>query len=84
MVEGTIRSINHAERTAIIAMRDGREVQVHIPLNTHIEVTEPATLGMMGGTLADLGPGQLVHLDLNDDSNAVADLNQCTNLVCIS
>jgi hypothetical protein len=82
MIAGTIRSIDHAGRTAVVLTADGREVSVYIPLNTHIEVNEPASGGMMGGTLEDIGVGHQVSLDVKEGADAVA--SQCINLVSIS
>ena len=82
MVEGTIRSIDHERRTAVIHTRDGREVAVHFPLNAHIEVTEPCSGGTQGGTLADLGEGYLVEVDLHD--HRTGEHCHCINLVSIS
>jgi hypothetical protein len=82
MVEGTIRSIDHASRMAVVQMRDGREVSVHIPVNAHIEVNEPASGGMQGGTLEDLSVGYLVNLEIHEHGNGAA--CHCMNLVCIS
>lgn len=82
MDEATIRSINHAERTAVLDMRDGREVAVHFPRNAHIEVTEPCSGGTQGGTLEDVGAGYLVQVDLHEHNTG--ENCHCINLICIS
>jgi hypothetical protein len=82
MVEGTIRSIDHKQRTAVIETRDGREISVHFPPNARFEVSEPATTGMMGGTLEDIGVGYLVHADIHE--LGTADPCHCASVVCIS
>lgn len=82
MVEGTIRSIDYARRSALVEMRDGRKVELHFPLNAHIEVSEPASGGLQGGTLEDLGIGYLVQVDYHEDASGQP--CHCTNLISIS
>jgi hypothetical protein len=82
MVEATIRSIDHATRDVVVETRDGREVKLHFPLNAHIEVSEPASGGLKGGDLEDLGVGYLVQVDIHEDKHGQA--CHCTNLISIS
>lgn len=82
MVEGHIRRINHAERTAVIVTSEGTEVPVKFGTHTRFEVCEPASGGLQGGTLADIGEGYLVRLDIhshNQDGSC-----NCGALVSIS
>jgi hypothetical protein len=65
MVEGHIRKINHTDRTAVIVTREGREVPVKFGANARFEIGEPASGGLQGGTLADIGEGYLVQLDIH-------------------
>lgn len=82
MVDATIRSINHAERTAVLHTEDGRELSVHFPANAHIEITEPCSGGTQGGRLEDVGVGYLVQVDLHEHD--AAEHCHCINLICIS
>jgi hypothetical protein len=82
MIEGTVRTINHVERTAIIDTRDGRELSVHFPRNAHIEVTEPCSGGTQGGTLEDIGPGYLVQVDVHEHGSGAP--CHCIDLISIS
>jgi hypothetical protein len=82
MVEGTIRAIDHNERVAEIELRDGRMISLHLPRNAHIEVSEPASGGLQGGTLEDLGVGYLVQVDYHEDKSGKP--CHCTNLISIS
>jgi len=82
MVEATIRSINHSERTAVLETRDGKTVAMHFPLNAHIEVTEPCSGGTQGGKLEDIGVGYLVEVDYHEHGSGVP--CHCVNLISIS
>ena len=82
MVEGTIRSIDHKQRTAVIETRDGREISVSFPANARFEVSEPATTGLMGGTLDDIGVGYVVQADIHEHGSASP--CHCSTVVCIS
>jgi hypothetical protein len=65
MVEGHIRNLNREERTAILVTRDGKEVPVRFGPHARFEVCEPASGGLQGGTLADIGEGYLVQMDVH-------------------
>ncbi len=82
MVEGQICRINRDERTAVIKTNDGREVNVQFGADAHFEVYEPATGGLQGGTLDDIGEGYLVRME---EHQLVADgSHDCLSLVSIS
>lgn len=61
MAYGQIRKLDPVERTALLALEDGREVAVTFPRHANIEVLEPTTMGTMGGTLEDLKVGYWVE-----------------------
>jgi hypothetical protein len=82
MVEGTIRSIDHSERSVVVEMRDGNQVTLQFNSNAHIEVSEPCSGGTQGGTLQDLGVGYIVQVDYHED--ATCNAWRCTNLISIS
>ena len=81
MVQGQIRHLDVAGRSAVIALDDGREVTVTFPPDAGIEVREPATMGTMGGTLEDLKVGYWVEVDLHEHGEALC---SCHSLVCVS
>jgi hypothetical protein len=81
LVQGQIRQLDPANRLAVIALDDGREVAVTFPVEASIEVLEPATMGTMGGTLADLKVGYWVEAELHEHANNAC---SCTSLICIS
>ena len=82
MVEGTIRSINHVERTALLETRDGRKVPLQFPRDAHIEVTEPCSGGTQGGVLEDVGEGYIVQVDFHE--HGTGENCHCINLISIS
>jgi len=81
LVQGQIRQLDPAKRLAVIALDDGREVAVTFPVEANIEVLEPATMGTMGGTLADLKVGYWVEAELHEHGQNAC---SCTSLICIS
>ena len=66
MLEGKIRKLDVAERLLVVETHDGRQVTAKVPEHANIEVSEPNTMGTMGGTLEDLDVGYLVQLDVHD------------------
>jgi hypothetical protein len=80
MAYGQIRRLDPTERTALIALDDGREVAVTFPSHANIEVLEPTTLGTMGGTLEDLKVGYWVEAQIPDGESPCA----CSSLRCLS
>ncbi len=66
MLEGKIRKLDLAERTLVVETLNGRQVTAIVPEHANIEVSEPNTMGTMGGTLADLGVGYLVKLEVHE------------------
>lgn len=81
MVNGQIRKLDPANRLAVIALEDGREVAAKFPDGANIEVHEPATMGTMGGTLEDLQVGYWVQAELDEHGDSPC---SCTSLICIS
>jgi hypothetical protein len=81
MAYGQIREVDVTNRTAVIALEDGREVAVSFPPSANIEVLEPATLGTMGGILDDLKVGYWVNASIHEPANGVC---SCNSLVCLS
>ena len=81
MIEGTVRRLDRATRTAVIATSDGKEVTLKFPEDLTIEVAEEETMGTRGGSFEELQEGYLVefaHADLEDGSC------MCHSLTCIS
>lgn len=82
MIEGQIKKIDLAHRSAVIATQDGQELTLTFPSGANIEVHEPATMGTMGGDLEDLKEGYFVEVELGaHDANGAC---HCISLVCIS
>jgi hypothetical protein len=82
MVEGHIRKIDRAGRTAVIVTRDGKEVPVQFGPHSRFEVCEPASGGLQGGTLDDIGEGYLVQMEVHSH-NGDGSCN-CAALVSLS
>ncbi len=82
MVEGRIRTLNRAERSAVIVTHEGTEVTVQFGPHARFEVCEPATQGMHGGTLDDIGVGFMVQVDIH--SHNVDGSCNCASLVSLS
>ncbi len=82
MIEGRIKKIDVAQRTAVITTQDGQDLTITFPNGANIEVHEPATMGTMGGDLEDLREGYFVEVELSahDAEGKCA----CASLVCIS
>lgn len=81
MIEGTVKKLDRATRTAVIATSDGKEVTLRFPEGLTIEVAEEETMGTRGGSFEELQEGFLVefaHADLEDGSC------MCHSLTCIS
>ena len=82
MIEGRIKKIDVAHRTVIITTQDKQEITLTFPKGANIEVTEPTTMGTMGGELGDLKEGYFVEVELgkHDAEGNCA----CTSLICTS
>lgn len=82
MIEGRIKSLDVANRRAVITTRDTQEVVVTFPEGATIEVAEPETMGTMGGELADLQEGYYVEVEVatHDAEGSCT----CASLVCVS
>lgn len=82
MVEGKILKLDLAERTVVVRTSDGRELTAKVPQGTSIEISEPETMGTMGGDLEDLDVGYLVELNVDEhEGNGAC---TCSSLVCVS
>jgi hypothetical protein len=82
MIEARIKKIDVAHRTAVVTTQDGQELTLTFPEGANIEVTEPTTMGTMGGDLEDLREGYFVEVELGihgPDGKCA-----CASLVCIS
>ena len=64
MIEGRIRHLDVANRTALIVEENGNEITVNFALRTNVEVIEDETVGLMGGELEDLEAVSYTHLTL--------------------
>ena len=82
MIEGRIKKIDPAHRTAVITTQDNQEITLTFPEGANIEVLEPATMGTMGGDLADLKEGYFVEVELGaHDADGKC---SCTSLISVS
>lgn len=81
MALAQIKKIDAPTRTLLIALEDGREVSITLPLDANIEVSEPCTLGTMGGTLEDLKAGHWIEAAI---AETAASSCACRSLICIS
>ena len=66
MLEGTIRKLDLENRTAVIAVTDGKKLTVKFPEDLVIGVSELETVGTMGGDLEDLDVGYIVEFEVHD------------------
>jgi hypothetical protein len=82
MMEGRIKKIDVAQRSAVITTQDNNDVVLTFPLGANIEVREPTTMGTMGGRLEDLQEGYFVEVELgaHDSDGKCA----CASLICVS
>jgi hypothetical protein len=82
MIEGRIKKIDLARRTAVISTQDNQDVVLTFPEGANIEVREPTTMGTMGGELGDLREGYFVEVEFGaqDGSGNCA----CASLICVS
>ena len=82
MIEARIKKIDLARRTVTILTQDQSELTLTFPKGANIEVTEPATMGTMGGELEDLREGYFVEVELG--AHDAEGKCSCASLVCIS
>jgi len=82
MIEGRIKKIDLAQRTAVIVTQDDHDVVLTFPKGANIEVREPTTMGTMGGELEDLREGYFVEVEFgaHDADGKCA----CAALICVS
>ena len=82
MIEGRIKKIDLAQRTAVIVTQDVHDVVLTVPAGANIEVREPITMGTMGGNLEDLREGYFVEVELgaHDADGKCA----CASLISVS
>ncbi len=81
MIEGRIKKVDVAHRTAVITTEDDRDITITFPERVNIEVAEPETMGTMGGELADLQEGYYVEVEGVQDADGKW---SCDSLVCVS
>lgn len=82
MFEGIIKNLDLANRSAVVADADGKEISIHFAERINVEIAEDETAGWMGGELADIEEGFQVELDLasqKEDGSFI-----CDSVVCIS
>ena len=82
MIEAQIKKIDLAQRTVIVTTQDNQELTLTFPKGANIEVTEPSTMGTMGGDLEDLREGYFVEVELG--AHGSDGKCACASLVCIS
>ena len=64
MIEGRIKHLDAANRSALIVSENGNEIRVNFTLRTNVEIIEDETVGLMGGELEDLQEGYEVELEV--------------------
>ena len=82
MITGRIKSLDIAQRWAVITTPEGQDLTVSFPAGATIEVAEPETMGTVGGELEDLQEGFFVEIEVASheaDSHCA-----CASLVCVS
>ena len=82
MIEGRIKHLDLANRSALIVESNGNEVTVQFALRANVEIIEPETVGLMGGSLEDLEEGYEVEIEvasLNEDGSII-----CDSIACVS
>lgn len=82
MIDARIKKIDLTRRAVTVATPDQREIVLTFPEGANIEVTEPCTMGTMGGTLEDLKEGYFVQVEL--DAHEHEGACSCVSLVCVS
>ena len=82
MLEGRIKTLDVANRRAVVTTQEGQDIDVTFPAGALIEVAEPETMGTMGGELEDLHEGYLVEIEVaaHDADGSCT----CASLVCVS
>ena len=82
MIEGRIKHLDAANRSAVIVSETGDEIQVSFALRTNVEIIEDETVGLMGGELEDLQEGYEVEIEvasMNEDGSII-----CDSIACVS
>jgi len=82
MIEGRIKHIDVANRSALIVSDNGDEIRVSFTLRTNVEIIEDETVGLMGGELEDLREGYEVELEVastNEDGSIICDSISCVS-----
>lgn len=82
MTEGRIKTIDVAQRTAVIVTQDNQDVVLTFPEGANIEVREPTTMGTMGGSLEDLREGYFVEVEVG--AHGTDGRCACASLICVS
>lgn len=82
MIEGRIKHLDAANRSALIISENGKEIRVNFTLRTNVEIIEDETVGLMGGELEDLQEGYEVEIEVastNEDGSII-----CDSIACVS
>ena len=82
MIEAQIKKIDLAHRTVVVNTQDNQELTLTFPQGANIEVTEPTTMGTMGGDLEDLKEGYFVEVEVG--AHDAEGKCSCASLVCVS
>ena len=82
MIEGRIKQLDLANRSAFIVEGNGNEVTVQFALRTNVEVIEPVTVGLMGGNLEDLEEGFEVEIEVASTEKDGSII--CDSIACVS
>jgi hypothetical protein len=81
VIDARIRTIDLPGQTVTVTTEDGRDVTLAVHEGSNIEVFEPATMGMMRGTLGDLREGYWVKVAFDERAGGAC---RCSALVCVS
>jgi hypothetical protein len=82
MIDARIKKIDLTRRAVTVTTHDQQEITLTFPEGANIEVTEPATMGTMGGTLEDLREGYFVQVEFGPHDHEGT--CSCVSLVCVS
>ncbi|MBI3126417.1 MAG: hypothetical protein HYZ11_02295 [Candidatus Tectomicrobia bacterium] len=80
MVEAQVKQVDRANKVLVVQTADGKEISMHVGEHANVEVLEPATAGLISGTLDDIEVGYLVNLEYTEGAGGCS----CSSLECIS
>lgn len=81
MIDGRITKLDVESRTIVVSVENGEDITVSIPEDLIIEISEPETMGMMGGSFEDLEEGFHIELDVHTHQDGSC---TCAELICVS